>query len=148
MKTSGVEETGRFGKHDARAETRRSRGRETKKTRPESRVLAMQAQAEVGGDGSAVLPYSYCPVAFTLTAPEAKEVYVAGSFNDWDAHCTPLLKGLNGEWSEHLPLKPGKYEYRFVVDGMWKEDPAALASVPNPFGSNNSVVTVRRDHSV
>jgi 1,4-alpha-glucan branching enzyme len=108
----------------------------------------MQAKVDAETEGAAILPCSCRPVAFTLIAPEAKQVYVAGSFNDWDGDCTPLSKGIDGEWSGYLPLKPGTYEYRFVVDGVWKEDPAALASMPNPFGSINSVVIVREDHAV
>ena len=148
MKTRGVQESGRVSKQDTRTETRTSQGRETKNPRAAGRVLGMQTKAEAETDRTAVLPGSCCPVAFTLIAPEAKQVYVAGSFNDWDAHCTPLSKGVNGEWSGYFPLKPGTYEYRFVVDGVWNEDPAARASVPNPFGSNNSVVIVREDHAL
>lgn len=148
MKITGVQERGRITKEDTRTETRTSRGREMKKSRASGRVLTMRTTAEVNGDDTAVLPYSCCPVAFTLIAPEAKQVSVAGSFNDWDAHCTPLSKGINGEWSGYLPLKPGNYEYRFVVDGVWQEDAVAPASVPNPFGSKNSVVTVQEDHAL
>jgi 1,4-alpha-glucan branching enzyme len=89
---------------------------------------------------------SYYPVAFTISEPEAKRVTVAGTFNDWDVQASPLANGENGEWSTFLPLKPGHYEYRFIVDGVWKEDPAARSSVPNPFGTRNSVIDVQEDN--
>ena len=90
-------------------------------------------------------PRSYYPAAFTFHAPDADSVCVAGTFNDWDAHCTPLERGIHGEWSGYLPLKPGRYEYRFVVDGVWCDDPAATASAPNPFGSTNAVLVVQEE---
>ena len=148
MNTKGVQERGRISKVDPLTETRTYRGRHTKKARASGRALATHTNAKADGDGSSIQSPAYCPVAFTLIAPEAKHVYVAGSFNDWDAHCTSLSKGINGEWSGYLPLRPGHYEYRFVVDGVWKEDPTAAASVPNPFGSNNSVVIIREDHTL
>lgn len=84
-----------------------------------------------------------CPVSFTINAPEAKAVSVAGSFNRWDPHTMALSKGINGEWSTYITLKPGQYEYRFIVDGVWKEDPAAAISLPNPYGERNSVLNVK-----
>lgn len=47
-----------------------------------------------------------------------------------------------GVWSKHLELKPGVYEYRFVVDGTWVDDPSALQHIANPFGGNNSVLRI------
>ena len=149
MRTRGMQACGRISKEDTLTGARASRGHEPKKSRATGKALAMQTNAKADGDGSSTQSPAYCPVvAFTLSAPEAKHVYVAGTFNNWDAHCTPLSKGINGEWSSYLPLKPGQYEYRFVIDGVWNEDPAARASVPNPFGSNNSVVIVREEHAL
>ena len=74
--------------------------------------------------------------------PEAIDVCVAGSFNDWQPQATPLVPLGNGRWAKELTLPAGRYEYRFVVDGQWVSDPAASEIAPNPFGSVNSVVTV------
>jgi hypothetical protein len=41
-----------------------------------------------------------------------------------------------------VPLSPGRYEYRFVVNGEWVDDPKAKASVPNPHGGRNAVLVV------
>jgi hypothetical protein len=38
-----------------------------------------------------------------------------------------------------MDLKHGAYEYRFIVDGRWQQDPMACDSVPNPYGSRNSI---------
>ena len=79
---------------------------------------------------------------FTLEAPEVTEVYLAGSFNDWDPQAEPLEKDEGGLWTTSLALDPGEYEYLFVVDGEWWEDPACEESVPNPHGTYNSVLKV------
>jgi len=80
------------------------------------------------------------PVHLEFYSPAALEVFVAGSFNDWAPRATPLRKRGKGEWSADLSLKPGSYEYRFVVDGKWVEDPKAPAFALNPFGGRNSVL--------
>jgi 1,4-alpha-glucan branching enzyme len=82
------------------------------------------------------------PVALTLRAPAAKEVFVAGSFNGWQVGATPLRPAKSGEWQGELKLSPGRYEYLFVVDGTWLPDPAAREAAPNPFGGWNSVLSV------
>jgi 1,4-alpha-glucan branching enzyme len=81
-------------------------------------------------------------VKFRLAAPDANTVTVAGTFNEWDATRTSLRRGKDGQWTTKLPLAPGRYEYRFVVDGQWLSDPNAKESVPNPHGGDNSVVVV------
>ncbi len=79
---------------------------------------------------------------FELVQPDAKRVYVAGSFNDWQPERAPLLPMGNGRWVGDLSVKPGRYEYLFVVDGRWLPDPNAKESVENPFGGKNSVIGV------
>ena len=58
-------------------------------------------------------------VTLSCHAPEAKEVFVAGTFNDWKPDATPLQSQPDGEWAVTIPLAPGSYEYKFVVDGQW-----------------------------
>ncbi len=83
------------------------------------------------------------PVTFKLTAPKAKKVSVAGSFNNWDVKSHLAKKGLKGSWSAKVSLKPGKHEYKFVVDGAWMNDPSCKNSVCNSLGSQNSLVEVK-----
>ena len=85
------------------------------------------------------------PVAhFEFNSPSAQAVSVAGSFNDWEPAATPMKKRGQGKWAADLTLQPGRYEYLFVVDGQWIEDPTAAAFAPNPFGGRNSVLQVKR----
>src|SRR5712671_119482 len=80
------------------------------------------------------------PVEFILNLPGVKSATVAGTFNDWDIQRTPLRKDGNGGWKTTVWLPPGRYEYRFVIDGaQWYSDPGAKESVPNQFGSSNSI---------
>ncbi len=74
--------------------------------------------------------------------PNAKSVYVAGTFNDWHPQVTEMLNIEDGRWVKELTLMPGNHEYRLVVDGLWTADPACRESVPNPFGGQNSVLNV------
>jgi len=81
-------------------------------------------------------------VSLEYVQPQAKAVYVAGSFNQWKPEQTPLVKKGNGRWVGDVAVLPGKYEYLFVVDGQWLPDPNARETVQNPFGGQNSVLTV------
>ena len=81
-------------------------------------------------------------ISLELTKPEAKAVFVAGSFNEWKPEKAPLAPLGNGRWAGDLAVKPGRHEYLFVVDGQWVPDPNAKESVQNPFGGKNSVLIV------
>ena len=89
-----------------------------------------------------VKPARPAHVCLELVQPQAKAVYVAGSFNQWKPDQTPLIPKGNGRWVGDLAVPPGKHEYLFVVDGQWLPDPNARESVQNPFGGQNSVLTV------
>ena len=78
-------------------------------------------------------------VQFEFPAPEAMEVYLAGDFNNWDSSGSPMKKDKKGIWKTTLSLNPGRYEYRFRVDGNWENDPVCCDCVPNKFGTQNCV---------
>ncbi len=83
-------------------------------------------------------------VTFALDCPSAREVYVCGDFNEWSPNAFRMVRSMErGRWEKRLVLPPGRYEYRFVVDGDWTSDPASREDVINGFGSINSVVEVR-----
>ncbi|MBD3367378.1 MAG: hypothetical protein GF405_04255 [Candidatus Eisenbacteria bacterium] len=81
-------------------------------------------------------------VVFELERPDATEVYIAGTFNQWDPTTDRLEKGSDGVWRTTLNLEPGTYEYKFVIDGNWEADPNNPETVPDPYGGENSVLTV------
>ncbi|MCM8775672.1 MAG: isoamylase early set domain-containing protein [Candidatus Omnitrophica bacterium] len=82
-------------------------------------------------------------VTFEYQAPKAKSVYVAGSFNKWSTIANSLTRDAQGVWKTSIRLRPGRYEYRFYVDGKWTDDPKAKERTPNGFGSQNAVLNVR-----
>lgn len=83
-------------------------------------------------------------VTFSFYRPAAKEVFLAGAFNDWDPTRTPMLRGAHGKWTVDLLLNTGAYEYRLIVDGVWQEDPMSARFAANPFGELNSVILVKQ----
>ena len=72
----------------------------------------------------------------------AEEVRVTGDFSDWVKDGVRLSHDGNGEWRTVLPLEPGEYQYRLLVDGEWKDHTEATERVANPFGSENCVLRV------
>jgi chromosome partitioning protein len=82
-------------------------------------------------------------VRFALRAPDARQVQLAGDFNNWSPDATPLRTGDgDGIFEAMLPLTPGRYRYRVVIDGQWQHDPHNDYVESNPYGELNSVVEV------
>jgi hypothetical protein len=81
-------------------------------------------------------------VTFVLLEPAAKHVSVRGEFNGWSPDATPMKRHDDGHWETSVTLAPGRYEYKFFVDGQWLPDPLARENVWNNHGSLNSVVVV------
>lgn len=87
-------------------------------------------------EGDVAIFYSYCP--------DASEVQLAGDFNDWMPHTTPMRRLANGDFEARLRLPKGRYRYRLVVDGRWSHDPNSPAVETNEYGELNSVVEITR----
>jgi 1,4-alpha-glucan branching enzyme len=79
---------------------------------------------------------------FSLSAPQAGKVFIAGDFNQWSLTSHPLKADENGIWRISLGLNPGRYEYRFLVDGEWQNDPDCSSFVENSFGTSNCLKIV------
>ena len=78
-------------------------------------------------------------IQFVFSAPEAQKVSLGGTFNNWDRLANPMKKDKKGIWKLTLDLKPGRYEYRYIVDDKWENDPSCAGCVHNDFGSMNCV---------
>ena len=85
---------------------------------------------------------------FTLHCPGEHGVCIAGSFNHWSPDATPLQNVGDGSWAVEVPLPPGRYEYRFVIDGEWVDDPNAVEVTPSPFGGVNAVLVISEEANV
>ena len=81
-------------------------------------------------------------ITLRLHNPSAQRVFAAGTFNNWHGESSPLKSVGNGEWVLALGLIPGTYEYRFIVDGQWCDDPLAAERARNPYGGYNAVLKV------
>ncbi len=82
-------------------------------------------------------------VIFAARFEAAQRVLIAGDFNNWSPMSTPMhINGRPGVWTTKLPLAPGRYRYRLVVDGKWITDPHNQYVEANQFGELNNVVEV------
>lgn len=97
--------------------------------------MAKKKAAVPVSNGSKRIPY--------ITKIEgAREVVLTGDFTGWAKDKVQLLPAGPGEWGTQLELPPGEYQYRLLVDGEWRDDPRGPRKVPNPFGTENCVLTV------
>lgn len=81
-------------------------------------------------------------VEFELEDSEATKVSLVGSFNDWNKSANPMKKE-NGVWKCTVSMKPGKFEYQFVVNETdWVVDPKSDNSVKNKYEGMNSIIEV------
>ncbi len=81
-------------------------------------------------------------IEFCVKAPAAQSVRLAADFTNWEAFSIQMTKYAGGVWHAAVPLDPGHYAYRFIVDGEWRNDPSCAQSMANPFGTTNSVIHV------
>ena len=81
-------------------------------------------------------------IEFSFSAPDAKEVFLAGSFNGWSLSADRLKKKRNGTWTITKTLSTGIHCYKFVADGKWFIDPLNTKKYHNGYGDENSVVVV------
>ena len=70
---------------------------------------------------------------------KAGKVYISGSFNNWSTTKNPM-KFVGTGWTAELNLKPGRYLYKFIVDGRWMSDPSNKLKEDDGADGNNSVL--------
>lgn len=80
-------------------------------------------------------------VMFTIDAPDAERVQLAGDFNDWTVEGNEM-RATGGVSTKVVKLPPGRYRYRYVVDGQWQNDPLNAAVEPSPYGGHDSVLVM------
>jgi hypothetical protein len=81
-------------------------------------------------------------VIFSLENADANEVFLIGDFNKWNPKSHPMKSDENGAWVRNVIIPPGEYEYKFIVDGQWKEDPQNEHLSLNCFGTYNNIINV------
>ncbi len=77
-----------------------------------------------------------------------KQINLFGQFNSWNRQNLPM-KDENGDgiYEIEIPLDPGRYEYKFFVDGKELIDPENPVKVPNGLGDYNSVRIIEESES-
>ena len=81
-------------------------------------------------------------VKFILSAPEANQVYLAGDFNNWDNHALPLKRNRENQWEADVQLPPGRYEYKYFVDGKWFDNIPGVERIQNSYGTQNFIIHI------
>jgi len=103
-------------------------------------LKAWEAAAATGGGsttGVRRVKFSYA------AGKSATNVFLAGTFNDWNDSKTRMTDpDGDGVFTVTLLLQPGTYQYKFVVDGTWHQDPNNPKGTDDGFGGQNSVLEV------
>ncbi len=80
---------------------------------------------------------------FIFKAAGVREVHLVGDFNSWSVnHDSLLWQKEEGLWQKRLFLKPGRYRYKFVIDGEWLTDPGNHHLEPNSYGGLDSILEI------
>ena len=80
-------------------------------------------------------------VRFAIEAVDATQVQLAGDFNDWTSNGSEM-EPVGGVWTKVVKLPPGRYRYRYVIDGQWHNDPLNAVVEPSPYGGHDSILVV------
>ncbi|MBU3947991.1 MAG: glycogen-binding domain-containing protein [Proteobacteria bacterium] len=81
-------------------------------------------------------------ITFIIEAHKAKNVSLMGDFNNWNEKKHPMKKENSDVWKKTIFLNPGRYEYRFLVDGQWQKDPDNDQLCQNNFGTYNNYIVI------
>ena len=88
-------------------------------------------------------------IEFACYAQGAHTVYLAGTLNAWNPEANSMIRDEGSTWTTSVRLQPGRYEYKFVVDGVWCCRPGChdlgrecRDCVKNDFDSMNRVIEV------
>jgi 1,4-alpha-glucan branching enzyme len=87
-------------------------------------------------------PLSTKSQVFSIRASGAQSVLLVGDFTQWEKKPIELKKTEADTWTVVVKLPPGKHQYRFIVDNVWRDDTEATLRVPNAFGTENSIRVV------
>lgn len=81
-------------------------------------------------------------IRFSINARGGVErAQLVGDFNGWNPQT--MRKQKNGGFAATVSLPGGSYEYKFILDGQWMQDPDNGVLAMNPYGSFNSVAVVQ-----
>ena len=102
----------------------------------------------MAGTGETAEPAGGVPrtvdVVFSLPAEvKAERVALCGEFNNWSPESIVLTRGDDRSWRVTVPLAPGSYRYKYLLDGeTWENGPNADRYEENAYGTVDSVIVV------
>ncbi|MFP4106116.1 MAG: glycogen-binding domain-containing protein [Phycisphaerae bacterium] len=76
---------------------------------------------------------------FRFFRPGAKQVRLAGEFNDWDHRQLLMAPTGDGWWEARMKLPAGSFRFKYWADGQWFSDYAAFGLEPGPHGYESVV---------
>ncbi|MBP7148318.1 MAG: AAA family ATPase [Acidobacteria bacterium] len=84
-------------------------------------------------------------IAFSHPHLGPEQVQLAGDFNDWTPDRSVQLRNGGGTWTKFMPVRPGRYEYKFILNGEWVPDPENPRHAVSRMGTDNSLIEVPPD---
>lgn len=82
-------------------------------------------------------------IVFTVEASEEADVQIAGDFNEWVPESLQFTESQGRPvWHKAISLRPGSYEYKYLVEGLWTNDPTNEETIDDSYGGLNSVINV------
>jgi len=68
-----------------------------------------------------------------------KNITISGSLNNWST-MQSAMKLTDSGWIYCMKLPPGRYMYKYIIDGKWTPDPNNKLKEDDTYGSYNSIV--------
>jgi chromosome partitioning protein len=131
-----------FDKHSAGFRDYQSLTREILDEEPEMMAKGFTLKSFLAAEGRLKLP-EVREILFKLEAPEGSVVQIAGDFNEWVPESLDFTESQGRPlWHKSISLKPGSYEYKYLVDGRWIADPANESTVEDSYGGVNSLISL------
>lgn len=78
-------------------------------------------------------------IYFDFYRPDARQVHLAGDFNDWQEGELAMAPSKDGYWTTKMRLPAGEFRFRYLADGEWFTDYAAFGVEPGPHGLDSVV---------
>ena len=131
-----------FDKHSAGFRDYQSLTREILDEEPEMIAKGFTLESFLVAEGKLKLPEAK-EILFKLEAPEGSVVQIAGDFNEWVPESLDFTESQGKPlWHKTISLRPGSYEYKYLVDGRWIPDPANDTTVKDAYGGVNSLINL------
>ena len=116
---------------------------ERRRSETRASASATRPHQSLESDGAHFLDSGLRRVVLRFPTLVGHAVQVAGDFNDWSPDLGVETRDHGDSLEKVLVVPPGLYQYRLIVDGDWREDPANPARIPNHAGGFNSLLRVQ-----